>query len=182
MFDRVFFTSDNHFGHRSILHLGNGRPFETVEEMDSVMIERWNATVGPLDEIWFLGDFTFYNSTKTNEILEQLNGRKHAVWGNHDKEKGIRKKTSFFESTQEYAEIEVADQHLVLFHFPIASWHHVGKGAYHLHGHCHSNLEDTDMRRLDVGVDGHTFYPWSFDEIDAILKDRYGLPGDHHDH
>ena len=45
-FDAVdFVTSDHHFGHARISELA-GRPFSTVDEMDSALIERWNS-VGP---------------------------------------------------------------------------------------------------------------------------------------
>ena len=177
----TYFTSDTHFGHSSILHLGNGRPFKTVEEMDLAMISRWNERITWEDDVWFLGDFTFYNSTKTSGILSRLQGRKHLIWGNHDKP--LKNKLSFFESEQQYKVLTVEGQKLILFHFPILSWWDVGRGSWHLHGHSHSNLPpETDMARLDCGVDGHNFYPWSFEEVKRELKNRHGLPGDHHDH
>jgi len=52
----VFFTSDTHFGHGGALGLYR-RPFASVPAMNEAMIERWNETVGPQDEIWHLGDF-----------------------------------------------------------------------------------------------------------------------------
>ena len=38
----TFFSSDHHFNHKNILHLCN-RPFESIEEMNEVCIERWNS-------------------------------------------------------------------------------------------------------------------------------------------
>ena len=178
MTEKIYWTSDTHFGHKSILHLGTGRPFSSVEEMDEAMIARWNERVDWDDDIWFLGDFTFYNSTKTSEVLSRLQGRKHLIWGNHDKP--LKNKLSFFESEQHYKEITVNGQKIIMFHYPIESWHSVGQGSWHLHGHCHNNLPQTDMARLDIGVDGHDFTPWSFEEIARELKNRTGLPGDHH--
>jgi calcineurin-like phosphoesterase family protein len=149
--------------------------------MDLAMISRWNERITWEDDVWFLGDFTFYNSTKTSGILSRLQGRKHLIWGNHDKP--LKNKLSFFESEQQYKVLTVEGQKLILFHFPILSWWDVGRGSWHLHGHSHSNLPpETDMARLDCGVDGHNFYPWSFEEVKRELKNRHGLPGDHHDH
>lgn len=42
---KIFFTSDLHFGHENVLSFDN-RPFETVEEMDDELIKRWNDKVG----------------------------------------------------------------------------------------------------------------------------------------
>ena len=42
---KIFFTSDLHFGHENVLRFDN-RPFETVEEMDDELIKRWNDKVG----------------------------------------------------------------------------------------------------------------------------------------
>jgi calcineurin-like phosphoesterase family protein len=48
----VYIISDNHFGHSGVLNFRkqNGdrpRAFDSVEEMDEHMIERWNSVVRP---------------------------------------------------------------------------------------------------------------------------------------
>lgn len=53
----TFFTSDTHFGHTGIIQACN-RPFISTEFMDEALIRNWNATVGPNDDVWHLGDFT----------------------------------------------------------------------------------------------------------------------------
>ena len=164
----TYFTSDTHFGHSSILHLGNGRPFKTVEEMDLAMISRWNERITWEDDVWFLGDFTFYNSTKTSGILSRLQGRKHLIWGNHDKP--LKNKLSFFESEQQYKVLTVEGQKLILFHFPILSWLDVGKGSWMLHGHC-----------VDLETEILTNVGWKFrdelksDEIIATVNPVTGI-------
>ena len=48
---KLFFTSDNHFGHERVIQF-DGRPFSSVEEMDTEMIRRWNAKW--VKGIWFM--------------------------------------------------------------------------------------------------------------------------------
>ena len=47
---KYFFTSDSHFHHANIIKYCN-RPFSSVEEMNQVMIERWNEVVKPDDVV-----------------------------------------------------------------------------------------------------------------------------------
>jgi calcineurin-like phosphoesterase family protein len=80
----IFFTSDTHFGHAGARSLYR-RPFDSVPEMDAAMCDRWNATVGPDDEIWHLGDFAVgLPAARMAELLGRLNGRKHLITGNND--------------------------------------------------------------------------------------------------
>ena len=78
-----FYISDNHFGHKNIIKYDN-RPFNSVEDMDEVMIDRWNSVVGDDDTVYILGDFSWYKEEKTLEILNRLSGRKVLIKGNHD--------------------------------------------------------------------------------------------------
>lgn len=82
---KIFFTSDLHFGHENVLRFDN-RPFETVEEMDDELIKRWNDKVGKGDLVYVLGDLIW--KTATNEavqIIKRLNGQIILIKGNHDR-------------------------------------------------------------------------------------------------
>ena len=79
---KVFFTSDLHFGHQNILKFCN-RPWETTEEMDKALIENWNSVVGKDDIVFDLGDFAFAPNWRWKEILSQLNGKHYLILGNH---------------------------------------------------------------------------------------------------
>lgn len=80
----VFFTADQHFGHRRILEL-EGRPFDDVAAMDAALVERWNAVVGPDDVVHVLGDVALGEIDDSLALVAQLNGTKHLVAGNHDR-------------------------------------------------------------------------------------------------
>ena len=52
----IFFTSDIHFGQQSLLATGKWkeRPFNTLEEMLSEIIKRWNKKVTNGDDVYIL--------------------------------------------------------------------------------------------------------------------------------
>ena len=194
---KIFFVSDNHFGHRAILQfcpktrLGEGvsrhidQMFQEehpdfkrrhdirqdyVRQMDEKMISVWNETIGDDDLVYCLGDFSFYKAGKTESILRQLAGRKILVKGNHDH--WLDENTSkYFESVHDYLSITIDKKPIVLFHFPIAEWDRMHHGGYHLYGHVHGDLQ-LPGRAIDVGLDNRPsgdLKPWSWEEIDGLL-------------
>ena len=181
MAERIFFTSDTHFGHANITTLGRGRPFASAEEMTEALVARWNERVKRSDRIYHLGDFSFLARARTLEILDRLRGEIHLVRGNHDRILDAPVVARRFASYQDYKELAVGGQRLVLFHYPILSWHGAHKGSWHLHGHCHGTLcEDPTVARMDVGVDCTGYAPISFEEVSERLAGRRWVPVDHH--
>lgn len=84
-----WWTSDYHFGHFNIIRYC-GRPFETVEEMDKVIIRKHNERVKPEDTVFFLGDFIFKGGKEGGEercraFEKKLNGKVVFIEGNHDR-------------------------------------------------------------------------------------------------
>lgn len=149
---KEYITSDLHFGHKNIIKYEN-RPFNSVEEMDKAIINMWNKTVEKDDLVYILGDFSWYKGQKTNEILNQLNGKKILVIGNHDEnflnDKDFDRK--LFEEICYYKEIQKHKTKIVMSHYPIISWNGKLNGAFHLYGHVHTiKNEDTDyMYKLE---------------------------------
>ena len=146
----IFVTSDLHFGHKNIIKYEN-RPYETIEQMDKDLIDKWNNVVKENDTIYILGDFSWYKGEQTNEILKQLNGRKTLIIGNHDEEITI------------YKQLKYNKKVFVLFHYPIAEYNGKMNGYIHLYGHIHSmNLElERQLGKLchNVGVDRNNYTP-----------------------
>jgi calcineurin-like phosphoesterase family protein len=158
----IYFTSDTHFGHGGALGLYR-RPFASVAAMNKALVERWNETVGPDDEVWHLGDFAIRQRLPVvADLLVRLNGRKHLVAGNNDPPE--TRELKGWESVQSYVEIEVDGVSLVLCHYPFRSWRGMGKGWVNLHGHSHGKLKP-QSRQFDVGVDVRGFRPVMLDEI-----------------
>jgi calcineurin-like phosphoesterase family protein len=177
----LFFTSDHHFGHKNIIKFSN-RPFENVNEMDEVMIQRWNEKVQPDDEVYHLGDLAFRSKGSIKKVLDRLNGKIYLIKGNHEK---LALTYKFrFEWIKDYFELVVDDpefkrghQMIVLFHYAIKQWNKKHHGSYHLYGHSHGSLpDDIQAQSFDIGVDCYDFYPLSYTEVKAIMKEKEWVP------
>lgn len=160
----VFFTGDTHFGDHRTINI-HKRPFATVAEMDALLIERWNATVGPDDIVWHLGDVA-RRPGDVPALLARLHGTKHLLRGNNDPDATLA--AAGWASTGDYAEIDLDGHRLVLCHYPFRSWNGQHKRAINLHGHSHGRLKPM-LRQFDVGVDVHGFAPV---RLDALLGKR----------
>ena len=67
-----YYIADCHFYHKNLLTERDNRGFETVEQMNEVMIEKWNKKVHSRDEVVILGDLSLGNGKETNEILSYI--------------------------------------------------------------------------------------------------------------
>lgn len=79
------YIADLHFGHKNILAYDN-RPFTDIEAHDAEIMERWNNSVSENDDVFILGDVSWYSAAKTAGLMQRLNGTKHLIIGNHDGE------------------------------------------------------------------------------------------------
>lgn len=174
----TLFSADLHLRHKFMAEM-RGWTRETVAEHDEWLITRWNETVGPKDEVWFLGDLTFATKTETPKLFRALNGRhKHLVVGNHDP---AHVRALPWASVSDLKRVSVNGQTLILCHYPLLTWQNAHHGTWHLHGHSHGNLRGPQSTRLDVGIDCHPERrPFSMDEIVAEMSGRNYDFIDHH--
>jgi calcineurin-like phosphoesterase family protein len=161
----IWFTSDEHYGHRKICQFAR-RPFSSVDEMKEEFIKRHNERVKTSDTTYHLGDFSFRPTNETNEILRRLNGTKHLILGNHDK--GIERTTGFA-SIKHYDKIYIGKTCIILMHYGMRVWEKAHHGALHLFGHSHGKLLGSSQA-LDVGVDCWDYYPVDLDQIVRRMK------------
>lgn len=56
--NKFWLTSDLHFWHKNICKYCN-RPFETIEQMNKEIINRYNSVVSEDDTVFILGDLGF---------------------------------------------------------------------------------------------------------------------------
>jgi len=136
---KYFFTADTHFGHPNILKYCH-RPFKTIEEHDSRLIQLWNSRVKPEDTVFHLGDFCFkqLKERTAQNYLDQLNGKIIIIKGNHDTHNGVK-------TCIEDMRIRLGGKELLLVHRP----------------------EDVGYTDADLVLCGHVHNHWRFKRIDT---------------
>ncbi len=163
----IYFTSDLHLGHQSIIRMQN-RDFDDENEMNTELINNINARVHKNDTIYFLGDISHrIPVNQANELISKIKGKKVLIRGNHDR----KYDPLLFEGIYDFLEIHINGQNFSLMHYPMLEWPKSRHGSIHLHGHQHNppeyNLQQKSagIRRYDVGVDGNYYCPVSVNEI-----------------
>lgn len=184
---KVYFTSDLHFGHRNVIKFCN-RPFIDEKEMEVKLIENWNNTVGDNDIIFSLGDmFWFNDSHKIKKVLSQLNGKDiYIIPGNHDDfTHYYRVDDPRIHLCADIVCLYLTDDvihEMWLSHYPVMTWPHRENKTFQLFGHIHSCKNrhegvDQDLplhwNQADVGCDYWNYHPVSFDDIYIKLFTSY---------
>jgi calcineurin-like phosphoesterase family protein len=156
--------------------------------MNDVLVNNINSKVGQDDTLIMLGDIVFGGFENVRKFLDRLVCENiHLVLGNHDhhirnNRENIRES---FSSVSDYLQVKIYGQNFVMCHYPFSSWNELNKGSIHLHGHVHLSNKDKWGRgkRLDVGVDGNNYHPYSLSEI-VHMMDRRSISSeldvDHH--
>jgi calcineurin-like phosphoesterase family protein len=166
----TFFTADPHYGHANIIRHSK-RPFSDHEEMDETMIENWNKVVGVNDEVYILGDFTFYSKvlvTNPASIFARLRGRKYLIKGNHDRDFTFKLPWAWVKDT--YFVKNLNQEGIWLSHYPHRSWRNSFHGSWHLFGHNHGHVGPYG-KSFDIGVDCWEFTPVEFEIVKAKMKE-----------
>ena len=134
----IYYIADMHFGHTNVLRFDN-RPFPDTAQMDDTLIQNWNGRVTSDDTVYVLGDAFWKNEENSIQVMQQLNGHKHLIQGNHDRVKGNLR--PYWESIEQYAEINDEKRLVILSHYPILFYKNQHYGAVMLYGHVHNTRE-----------------------------------------
>lgn len=166
--------------------------------MHRVLINNYNAQVPKDGVCYFLGDMGFSTQEALKGIMDQLNGIKVLLKGNHDKAMNSMYNVGF-DVVLDSATIHVSNSKLTMSHCPLRgvfreditgmrnakegeNWHGesrhgeysiVDEGQYHIHGHVHSGPHSVkltkDQRQWDVGVVGNNYRPVSLSDVESWI-------------
>ena len=116
--------------------------------MDTKIIENWNNVVKKNDNVYVVGDMFWCKMDRAIEILEELNGNKFLIKGNHDRCHDGRFLKKFVK-VSEYMEIDDNGRKVVLCHYPIPFFRAgFAPTAFMLYGHVHQTIEYEYIAKL----------------------------------
>lgn len=195
---KIFFSADWHVGNRRVIEFDE-RPFRDVDHMHRVLINNHNACVDDNSVCYFLGDMGLTKTDTLKSVINQLNGTKVLVIGNHDKGSNAMYNLGF-DVVLHGAILYIANKRVSLSHCPLRgvsredttgmrgcdgseNWHGEYKNErysmnpdcdFHLHGHIHSRPGRSVSKRIegnqfDVGVAANHYRPVSISEIESWI-------------
>jgi calcineurin-like phosphoesterase family protein len=189
----TFFTSDLHFGHSAVIRYSK-RPFKDLEDMEKILIRRWNLRVKPEDTVIVVGDFSLgCPKPRLREILPQLNGTKVLIKGNHDLSNS-ESVTAGFAFSCDFMQLKIANELVNISHYPYRmpklkrtffkimnkllpkkfykprkfAFQKEDDGSWLIHGHTHSKRR-VNGRQIHVGVDAWGYEPVPVAKIAEII-------------
>lgn len=175
--NKLFFTSDTHFGHFNICKYCN-RPFTSRSEMDKALIQNWNSVVPEDGIVVHCGDFMLPHNKDIKEYMKymyHLNGKIVLIRGNHDRASLYWENEKIIK-VRDIATIKVNDIKIFAQHYPCLAFN----GDFQVFGHIHTLSDGTwsemkpDIKLLenqyDVGVDQNEYRPISYGELCKKFK------------
>ncbi len=165
---QIFFIADTHFGHKNIIQYEK-RPFQSIEEMDNILIENWNKTVNEDDKIYVLGDFAWAGKEYIQGIIEKLKGYKILILGNHDRIHSLSWwQSSGFNEVINYPVI--FKEWFILSHEPV--YINNSMPYANIFGHVHGSplYQDYSSQSFCVSVERIDYKPIEFSEIVRLME------------
>lgn len=173
---KTWFTSDLHFCHDKEF-IWKARGFNSVDEMNRAIVDRWNAAVDPEDTVWVLGDVIFGDVDRNLKWLARLNGYINIVAGNHDSDKKIDAYITLPKVTfNNHATcIKMGKRRYMLSHHQMITKNGSEKHVpWNLHGHTHSQNKFCEYANCyNVNMDAHNCTPVSAEQIMSDINDFY---------
>ena len=182
---KVLLTSDTHLGSKRALELSR-RPFDSVEEMDEVILKNINDTIeaNGINELIHLGDFG------DMDFLKRIKCPVVLILGNYERKEAenlgitlgeymdLLKTKYCFKAVLEISAIILPESYkkVMLCHEPMKvkkyfeetapEYRDVSAGLF---GHIHGRQFIKEFG-IDVGVDANHFYPMTAEDVEFYLN------------
>lgn len=172
----IWFTSDEHYKHKSIIKHCPGRfeEFGSIDKMEGGFISRHNEVVKPDDVVWHIGDFCWLKADNRNyyeTLMSKLNGEHHLVLGNHDYCSPFYYVAIGFTTVHTALQLTINKHNIIMSHDPCVYTKSYNDSYILLCGHVHTLFKFIpDKRIVNVGVDVWKYYPISLETIIDTLE------------
>jgi calcineurin-like phosphoesterase family protein len=173
-----YFTSDQHFFDSDIISY-SGRPFESPDEMNEAIAQRFSETVRDASEVYIIGDLLGsyrpeFPLDACAFMMERLEIRKfpcHLILGNHDTFPEEEYLSMGFATVKNLDFIEIRGDRVMLTHDPCMVQM---ENQIAICGHIHTLFSEiwSPMRNtftVNVSVEARDYRPISEDEFASLL-------------
>ena len=163
----IYFISDLHYNHANIIdYTSRQHQIATVEEMNNIIIKRWNKIVKNKDIVYCLGDFCFGNSTQIKDLVKKLKGNIILVKGNHDP---VRSHQWYLNNGfyKYYDNPIIIDDFIIVSHEPIKFLNKT-MPYINIHGHTHDDCFD-NKQRINVSWEILDGYPIDYEKLKEMF-------------
>ena len=173
---------DLHLGHVNILKFMTGeggtgkrlREFDSIQDHDDYICDRWNDEVEDTDIVYVLGDVGFRDFS----ALRRLKGRKRLILGNHDnplhplivecfgKKQGVWRMFPEYSTVLTHVPLWLPSDEDVEAKKAIVGYH---KYTTNIHGHTHDHAGPTD-RHFCVSCERINYTPVNIQDVLGVDK------------
>lgn len=168
----IWLISDTHLGHNKEF-IWKARGFNSVQEMNDAIIERWNEVVKYDDVVYHLGDFIMGDLDSGITLIKQLKGKIKLAIGNHDTQNRLISFCNLynFDDVQFGYRLKKGKKSFLLTHYQVLTGNFDNSKTYSIHGHTHSSNPFCEYDLMyNVNCDAHNCRPVAWEDMIAEIK------------
>ena len=167
----IWLISDTHFNHDKPF-IWEARGFKSVNEMNKIIIQRWNKVVQSDDIVYHLGDVIMGDLNSGIELIKKLNGHIRLAIGNHDTPARLEAFKELFDDIQFGYRILKKKKTFLLSHYPQLTGNYDNSQTYSIHGHTHSfDLFDENNLMYNVSCEAQNCTPILLEDAIQQIRD-----------
>jgi len=165
----IFFIADLHLGHKNIIDYEK-RPFSSTDNMNKSIIKNWNSVVTNKDKVLVAGDVSFLDKDETKKVIDQMNGYKILIMGNHDRGRSIQ--WWYDVGFNEVSKHPILFQDFILVSHEPPTYIPPLTPYFYIYGHVHSSemYKTVTATSCCVSVERWNYTPVNLKEILELVK------------